>query len=190
MAWNDSNELVVAGTGQVYVAPVGTTLPTDWDSALDSAFVGLGYTTEDGVSINVTPEIADMMAWQSRQPVRRESVNQAITTTFSLMQWNEETVPLAFGGGAITATANGYKYEFPTGDDALDERAMVVDVVDGDRTMRFVWARGNVTEGVEAQFVRTTPAVLPITFSVLEPTEGGAPGTVYFSDEAAFAAGS
>lgn len=189
MAWNDANELVVAGTGQVYVAPVGTALPTTPTASLNAAFVGLGYTSEDGVSISVEPEITDFPAWQSRQPVRRELTNQAISVSFSLLQWNETNVPLAFGGGTISGSGP-YRYDFPTGDDALDERAMVVDVQDGERHMRFVLPRGNVTDSVEAQFVRTEAAVLPITFSVLEPIGGGAPGYFLTDDDAAFAAGS
>ena len=190
MAWNDANELVVAGTGQVYVAPVGTTLPTATDDTLNAAFVGLGYTTEDGVTFTVAPEVNDYMAWQSRQPIRRELVNQTVSAAFSLLQWNEETVPLAFGGGAVTQVGSDYRYDFPTADDALDERAMVIDVTDGDRNMRFVLPRGNVTDSVEAQFVRTEMAVLPITFGILEPIGGGAPGYILFDDSDAFAAGS
>lgn len=191
MAWNDANETYVAGTGQIYVAPVGTTLPTSTTATLNSAFVGLGYTNEDGVSFSASPEVEEFPAWQSRQPIRREMVGQEITASFTLLQWDEDTVPFAFGGGSITDLGSGqYRYDFPTADDALDERAMVVDVIDGSRRQRLVFPRGSVTDAVETQFVRTSLAVLPISFKIMEPVAGGTPAHWYFDDADAFAAGS
>jgi hypothetical protein len=192
MAWNDPNELVVGGTGQVYVADIGTSLPavnSDPTAALSASWVGLGYTTEDGVAFSVTPDVTDFKAWQSRLAVRREFNAQELQVTCSLEQWNEETVVLAFGGGAITNAGGFYTYTFPAAGDALDERSMVVDVQDGTRNMRIVIPRGNVTDAVEAKFQRTELAVLPITFKSLEATDGTTP-YIIFDDAAAFTAGS
>lgn len=188
--WNNSDEITVASGGQVYVAPVGTALPTSPTANLNSAFVGLGFASEDGVTITVTPDITEFAAWQSRQSVRRELTAQELQASFSLLQWNEETVPLAFGGGSITAVSGGYRYNFPSGSDSLDERAMIIDADDGDRRTRFVFPRGNVVESVESQFTRASMSMLPITFKALEPTDGAGAGYVLFSDDAAFAAGS
>lgn len=190
MAWNNADELVVGNTGQVYVAAVGTALPANESSALNSAFKGLGYITEDGVTINVEPDITEFNAWQSRSPIRRELNMQGVTATFGLTQWDEDTVPLAFGGGTITDLGSGhYKYELPDDEDALDERAAVIDVQDGSEIHRFVIPRCNVSEAVEVQFQRTEMAILPITLSALEPTGGGSP-MHWLSNSAAFAAGS
>jgi hypothetical protein len=138
----------------------------------------------------VSPTIEEFMAWQSRQAVRRELTAQELQVAFQLEQWNEETVPLAFGGGEITSVSGGYRYDFPTESDALDERALVVDADDGDRRTRFVFPRGNVTESVETQFQRSALALLPITFKALQPADGSAAGYALFSDEVAFAPGS
>lgn len=192
MAWQDSDELVVGGTGDIYVAPVGTALPTTPTANLNSAFVGLGLTDEDGVSLTVDPDIQEFRAWQSRQAVRRELTGQAVSLAFKLEQWNEETVKLAFGGGTVSNPSGSiYKYELPDGNDSLDERAMVIDIKDGSETIRFVWPRGNVAESVATEFHRTALAVLPITFRVLAPADNpnGTPG-YFLTDSAAFAAGS
>lgn len=191
MAWNDATEITVGNSGQVYVAPVGSTLPTDPTAAPDAAFFGLGYISEDGVTFSTTPDITDFRAWQSRQAVRRELNQQDLQAGFALTQWNEESVVLAFGGGEITSPSTGiYRYDFPDPGDALDERAMVVDVQDGDRNMRIVIPRGNITDATETQFRRSEMALLPITFRALQPTDGGPIGYVLFDDAAAFAAGS
>jgi hypothetical protein len=168
---------------------VGSVLPTDAIADLDPAFIGLGYATEDGATLTVTPEVSDFMAWQSRSPVRREKTSQEIQVAIALMQWNEVTVPVAFGGGEVTGSAGSYRYDLPRDDAALDERAMILDAIDGDMHMRWVFPRGNVTDAVEAQFQRSNPAALPITFKALAPGEGESPG-YFLTDSAAFAVGS
>lgn len=50
-------------TGAIFAAPVGTTLPTSALSELDSAFKELGYTSDDGFTMNMTKESTDIKAW-------------------------------------------------------------------------------------------------------------------------------
>lgn len=192
MAWEDASEGVVVSTGAVYFAPVGTTLPAekaDPVAALDPAFVGAGFLSEDGISPSVGSEVTDFMALQSLQPIRREKTAQDISFAFSLLQWNESNVPFAFGGGSVEEGTGVWCYSFAAAGDALDEWSLVVDVQDGDDHYRFVFPRGNVTETIDSQFQRAAMAALPITFKVLEPEGGGKPG--YFNTDAAgFAAGS
>lgn len=190
MAYNNADEIFVASNGQIYVAPVGTALPTTPTGTLNSAFVGLGFVTEEGVSLSVTPEIKEILAWQSRQAVRRDLTKQEIQASFQLQQWDEDTVPLAFGGGEISALGGGgYRYDFPVEEDALTSYSMVIDAQDGDVHTRIVLASGNPTDNVETKFARSDPAVLPITFKALEPSTGG-PAAYILTDSAAYASGS
>lgn len=190
MAWNNADEIVVAKGGQVSVAALGTALPTKIGDALNAAFVGLGFIDEDGATVSADPEIKEIAAWQARQPVRRELTAQEVQAQFKLLQWNENTVPFAFGGGVITQTSGGgYRYDFPEDESALDERSMVIDWRDGAEKHRLVLPRGNVTESVETQLQRSEASLLPITFKALEPVTGGA-AAYYLTDSAAFAAGS
>ena len=182
----DAAELIVASHGDVYVAPVGTALPTTVAGSLNAAFVNLGLITEDGVSSSVSPEIEEFRAWQRRQPVRRELLNQDISVTFALEQWNAETVKFAFGGGTVSEPTPGqFRYDFPDGDDALDERSMVIDWQDGPTSSyRMVLARGNVTDAVEFQRVRNQLAILPVSFGILAPSDDSSPGYLLASDTA------
>jgi len=51
-------------SGAVYVAPKGTTLPTDATSTLDPAkFVCLGYVSEDGLENNNEMDVSAIKAW-------------------------------------------------------------------------------------------------------------------------------
>lgn len=189
MAWNDSGEYIVAGTGEVYVGAVGATAPTDATTAPSAAtWSGLGYHTEDGVSFSQSIEVARFRAWQSRSDTRRDRDSETVRVTFALQQWNEVNVPFAFGGGTITGSG---PYQFTPADDdaALSEKSLLVDVVDGSNRIRFVIPRGTVVESVDTQFARTSEAVLPITFEALEPSEGG-PSWYFYTNAAGFAAGS
>lgn len=191
MAWNDATETVIAGTGEAYYAPVGTALPTTADTVLNAAFVGLGYHSEDGVTTNRDISITEHRAWQSAYPIRRTRESEDFSMKFTLLQWNEVTVPFAFGGGAlVTVSAGEYRYDPPVASAPLDEWSLVVDVKDGIRTVRFVIPRGSVTDAVESGFTRTDMAPLPITFKGLEPASGGATWYPLFNDLAAFAPGS
>jgi hypothetical protein len=187
----DPNEIVVASHGNVYVAPVGTTLPTTPTAALNGPWVNLGLISEDGASMSVSPDIQTHRAWQRRQPVRRELVGQDISVSFALEQWNADSVKLAFGGGTVTGPSSGvYTYTFPDDDDALDERSLVIDWQDGaSRLYRAVFTQGNVTDAVETSFQRSGMSLLPITFEVNATDAGGAPGFIYTNDSG-FAAGS
>lgn len=191
MPWNDPGETIIAGTGQAYAAAVGTALPTSESSSLNAAFHGLGYHTEDGVSVNFEPDIVEHQAWQSKHPIRVEKNAEAFTVSFVLLQWNEDTVPLAFGGGAITEPTSGhFKYTPPSESDAIAEKSFVIDVQDGSRIGRFVLPRAVVTESVEATFNRSEMAGLPISLKALQPSDLSSPWLFYSNDSAAFTTGS
>lgn len=50
-------------TGAVHRAPKGTTLPTDATTALASAFVDMGYVSEDGVTNSNSPSTEKIKDW-------------------------------------------------------------------------------------------------------------------------------
>lgn len=189
--WNDPGEVVLAGTGQVYVAAVGSTAPTSESSALSaSTWSGLGYTTEEGVSTNFSVEIQKFGAWQSKNDIRRERGDEVFRVTFNLLQWNEVNVPFVFGGGAISDLGGGsYKFTPPASTAALAEKSLVADVVDGSSRLRFYIPRGTVVDAVDSQFNRSGLGTLPVAFEAMEPDDG-TPSWSFFSNLASFATGS
>jgi hypothetical protein len=186
MAWNDPNEVFIAGTGGLNLAPVGTALPTTPDEELNALFIGVGYTSEEGVSFKDTPDVTEHRAWQSTDAIRRAIKARDREIGLEMLQWNEETVLIAFGGGAVTGSGP-YTYTLPVAGEAIPEYAVVLDVVDGDRVMRICNPRMSITDAVEAQFNADKMAGLPIVLKSLASTT---PTTILFNDAAAFAAGS
>lgn len=167
---NNADEIVVAADGQISVAPFGTVLPTDVSTSLDAAFIELGYVDSSGVTFTATPSVTDVTSWQSATPTRRLVTARALTAAFQLQQFNLETFSLAFGGGEWAETGGTWRYDPPADTDALSDYSLVIDAEDGDRNMRWVVMRGNVTEAVTTNLTRTAAALLPVTFTALAPS--------------------
>lgn len=185
---NDANEVLVGASGSVHVAPVGTAGPTDIATALNVAFIDLGYVSEDGVSITPDVDVSDINAWQSFYAVRRIVTGRTLEVAFSLLQWNENSIKLAFGGGSVTTTAGPpayYTYSPPAPSD-IDYRAVVVQWADGTKDYRLHIPKALVTDTSALSLNRTNPAGLALTFSV-QATDGANPFTL-ITDDPAFAA--
>ena len=167
MPGQDPDEVLVAGFGDIYEAPVGTAFPANIDAAIPDGFSAVGYVTEEGARFSFGRELNEIMAWQSRDPIRQVVTAIPKTVSFDVQQWNGRTAKLALGGGTITETAAG-AFEFePPDEDYIDERAFIVVGLDGDKNYRFCFRRATNEAGVEFAFVRDNPAVLPITLKVL-----------------------
>ena len=183
----DSDEVVVGGDGGVYVAAVGTTGPTDIETALDAGFTHLGYTTDDGLSLSPGMDITEIPAWQSFYPVRRIVTARSFDMGFTLLQWNQESIKLAFGGGSFATTAGPpayYTYTPPEPED-LDYRALVIEWEDGTKNFRLHVPKALVTDVGDLGINRTDAAGLDLTFSLVA-TDGTQPFTL-LTDDPAFA---
>ena len=101
--------------GAIYRAPLGSTLPTDATTALDVAFVHLGYASEDGVVNENTPETDEVKAWGG-DTVLTLQTEKNDTFTVTLLETMDVNVLSAIYGSAnvsgtlssgITVSANG-----------------------------------------------------------------------------------
>lgn len=187
----DAQEVTVAGTGHLWLAnlddnpsfPAANAGPT---AALDTEFMDLGYITEDGPTFTVTPTTEDLNAWQSFDPIRRLITSRVTSISASLMQWNQSSFNVAFGGGDWSQpTAGVFRYDPPADEDPLPDFAMVLDLQDGNKDGRFVLYRVNVTDAVETTLTRSGAALLPITANTLRPDDQDR-SWYFVSDDPAF----
>lgn len=187
MAAKEVDQIVVGANGSVWVAPVGTAAPASEIAAYGAGWIELGYVSEDGVSIKEARTIKDIMVWQLFYAARKIVTSRAFEAKLSLSQWSLTTVPLAFGGGAVTEVTSGhYKYT-PPSPETIDERALGIDWIDGTKHYRLIIPRGLVSADTESKLARTDAALLPITFAVIGDDAGGAPWYI-LNDDPAFEA--
>jgi hypothetical protein len=187
----DPDEVRVAGSGHVYVAPVGTAFPTSISDPVDTDdWAELGYVTEEGARFSFGRETNDIPAWQSPHPVRVVPTGTPTEVAFDLEQWNTDTIALALGGGTVTEPVAGeFEYE-PPAESFIDERALIVEMIDGDVNYRYCFRRAINTGAVEFSFVRADAVTFPITMKVLAAEGDDKPYFVQSDDPALAATGS
>lgn len=120
------------------------TLPTNGTSPLSADFFGVGALTEDGITEALSQDVTDIFIWQGGALGRRIKGQSAKTWAFAGAETNLITLGLHFSGSVITQTVEGATVaEKPPG---TDVRPWVLHCIDGDRLMRVVIPRGEITE--------------------------------------------
>ena len=133
----------VGVTGAVYVAPAGTTLPTDATTALPVAHEDVGYIHEDGVTETQDTDTNDIMAWQNGATVRKVQTSHDLMYAFTMLETSEVTLREYYGN----FTDGGVGDDSVVIDGAeLPNRVWVLSVLDGDHVLRVVIPDGQVTE--------------------------------------------
>lgn len=90
--------------GGVYVAPLGTSLPTDAVTPLSSAFKSLGYCSDDGLTNPETSETETHHAWGG-DAVLTEETEHSDTFEFTLIEiLNLEVLKFVYGSDAVSGT--------------------------------------------------------------------------------------
>ncbi|KUN85296.1 phage tail protein [Streptomyces bungoensis] len=195
MAGTNSSEIRVAGVGRLYVAAADTKVPTTFstDSATDwASWKNLGFTSGDGVTFSKKDKLEPIDVWQAVSPVHFVYSDRDLTLKFSLLQFNEDTLPFFMGGGgvdAVTGSTGVYKYdvaERPFADvRALGLEFSDVRASDGSTvTYRFGIPRGQVTAADDIKLARKAASQLGITFTAMSAADGSALASFVMKDSA------
>jgi hypothetical protein len=160
------SELRVAGNGQAFIAPVGTTLPAQFSdlASLNAAFKELGFITEDGAKLTIASTYQDKKAWQSFFTIRKIPQTKDFTVDFTLEQWDKLNVEFALNTTA-TSVSGGMKIK-PNDPSVNDTRSMVLLWQDGSSSNGLVVPVGQIsTDSIEVTLSRADTADLPVTFT-------------------------
>lgn len=92
-------------TGAVYVAPAGTTLPTDATTALAGAFKSLGYISEDGLVNSINTDTEEVYAWGGDMVLKGQT-HFGETFTVNLLETNADALAVYYGSGNVTVSGS------------------------------------------------------------------------------------
>lgn len=158
-------------TGGVWYAPAGSTLPTDATTALDSAFVCLGYVSEDGVTVGMTRDSEDIKAWGG-DTVMTTQTEFGETFQFTLIETlNIDVKKAIFGAANVTGTlANGLTTQVNSGE--LPAACWVFEMIQNSVPCRIVVPQGKVSEMGDTVYNDSDPIGYDITITALPDTAG------------------
>ena len=175
---------IVVGTAKgpgLYVAPVGTALPTDATTALAAGYEAVGYVAEDGQpTLGQSLSSEDVMAWQSLSALRKILTGKEVTLGFTLMETNPEAMGVYFGTEPPTVTDGAFSVDIMA-NELPPEYVAVVDVADGDTSLRFVLNRATLSENGDTEFSRSAATGFPVTLTGLDDGSGKI-GTLFVDD--------
>lgn len=90
-------------SGYIWVAPLGTEVPTDATSPLDGAFVGLGYLSEDGLTEPASLTAGDDIVAAGGDTVAQADPTFSKTWTGTCIEaLNEDLIKVAYGSTNVT----------------------------------------------------------------------------------------
>lgn len=171
----DSDNVRVAVTGAVYVAPSGTTLPLHATQTLNVAFDDVGYISEDGVVESQASDTNDIKAWQNAAIVRKVQTSHDLTYQFTMIETNATALELFYGNysaGAVEVTG-----ELP------DRQCMVLDVVDGSEILRAVLPAAQVTARGDVTYASGDAVGRQVTVTAYPDTDG-VKAYIYLTEDA------
>jgi len=158
-----TSEVRVAVSGEISVAPTGTAAPVDATTALNAAFLGMGYVSEDGITETYDLSVDDLTAWQNAKIVRSVITGAKVSYQFTLIQTNKNTIEF---GKATTVTQT-----VPMGTYTIDpaatggRKAFVFHIIDGVNLKRIYVAEGEITERGDTVYASGEPIGQEITIT-------------------------
>lgn len=158
-------------TGAVFVAPAGTTVPTNATTSLDAAFKGLGYVSEDGLVNSVETNTEQVNAWGGDLVLVGQSTFME-TFMVNLIETNPEALKVYYGEDNVVVT--GDNITITQNSAQLPSVVVVFELVlTGGRIKRIVVPNAQIVDrSGEITYVDGDPIAYPALFQAYPDSDG------------------
>lgn len=157
--------------GAVYSAPLGTELPTDTSTALDSAFVSLGYISDEGLTNENSPETETIKAWGG-DTVLNVQTEKNDTFKFKLIEsLNLAVLKEVYGTSNVSGDLEtGITVKANT--EQLADRSYVIETVVRGAVKRIVVPQASISEISEITYSDSEAIGYELTIAAMPDTAG------------------
>ena len=157
--------------GAVWVAPVGTSLPTDATSVINTAFKSLGYISEDGVTNAPSMSSETKKAWGGDVVATIDNGTENKYKMKFIETLNAEVQKLVYGDSNVT-DGDGSMSVANKGINTTPH-AFVIDMVMANNLIhRMVIPSASITEIGEIKYVDSDVAGYEVTLTAKADTDG------------------
>lgn len=169
--------------GAVYRAPLGTALPTDATTALNVAFKGLGFCSEDGMVNNNSPSSENIKAWGGQVVYTYQSEKPDTFAMTLIEALNPDVLKTVYGDDNVSGTlAAGLTVM--ANEKELETSSWVIEMVmNGGILKRVVIPNGKISEIGEITYNDTTAVGYAVTVTALPDASGNSHYEYYKKEE-------
>ena len=173
---SNNKELATVGKpkigGSIWRAPVGTTLPTTADGELDTAFINIGYISEDGVENDSSIESEEIKSWEG-DVVLRPRTSRTDSFKWSMLEiQNTEALKTYYGDDNVSGDlTNGIEVKVNAEDS--EPMSYVIDMITTYGSLhRVVIPIGTVIETESITYKKDEAAMLGVTVAGSADADG------------------
>lgn len=157
---------------EVFLAPKGSTLPTSIATDPSAPFVGIGWLSEDGVSLALSTDVEKFKGWQGGTTLRTKVTSAEKTVTMQALEETPGVMELYYGVKPSDITVSGTapnevaKVNIPESPGTV-ERAAVIRFVDGDVEKWLCCENVQVTERGDVPHANADMTMYEFTFEII-----------------------
>jgi len=173
MATMDVSEVTVGSalaTGAIWVAPKGTTLPTDASTTLGGTWKLLGFTSDAGVTISENGSSQSIVAWEGRTEVYNVRTEYTESIAFTPIQTNSDVLKVTYGDDQVTVSGNKITVKH-TGK-TLEPICVVIETVPRDNIVKRYCGTFQLVERGEQTLDGTQIDGRQLTFNAVPDSDG------------------